>query len=122
MIAPLAPSLPPPEVGGAYDAPESPVQKFSALLCTGKPALSQPGRLSGGGMARVLQVTQNDFSRAIFFESAHIRKSLNQVDLGFCRFNGKFSATGIKEWLLSALCALHTHGQNLQASFPGLHG
>jgi hypothetical protein len=41
-----------------------PVQKFPALLCTGKCGTITTGRLIGGAKPRERQVTQNDFSRA----------------------------------------------------------
>jgi hypothetical protein len=49
MIAPLAPALLPPEVGGACDAPVLPVHKFATFLCAGNAALLQPGRHERAG-------------------------------------------------------------------------
>jgi hypothetical protein len=57
MIAPLRQPCPH-WGGGAYDAPELHIQKFSTLLCTGNTELSQLGRLSGGAEPLERQVTK----------------------------------------------------------------
>jgi Anticodon binding domain len=89
---PLAPTLPPPEVGGAYDAPGLPELRF---LGTGKYALWQSGHVIGGSEVCIVHqnhadlksskssskplgrhVTPNDFIRTIFFNSCRkVRKA-----------------------------------------------
>jgi hypothetical protein len=60
--------------GGIYDALELPLQKFSALLCTGNTALSQPGRLSGG--SRSPWSVRSD--KMIFTEHFFLKKKLHK--------------------------------------------
>ena len=78
MIAPLAPALPPLGAGAHYDASVFPIQKFSAILCTGNTALSQLGRLSGGAEPLERQIILNDFYRALFRNRIPILKLQSQ--------------------------------------------